>query len=214
MRFESRAFVVLFVAFTITVEASAQQGAYSLGDCLVPEGVFSCRIYLTAISGNSINYLDEVSCPGCIQGEPIGIGPDGKTKYADPTCQEDKTWSNPSDVNLDLALTHYDPAEGIEPGADVTGFDQLKCWSGGNCLTGECEKHETGLTDVNTGIPLMGWKCRKDGNDIFYVVKKFGNTCVGPNGYGNGGADGSGDGGGDGEGGDAYGGGDGSGHGY
>lgn len=207
MRFQSRPLVVLFVAFSIAIEAKAQQGEYNLGDCLVPEGVFSCRIYLAGRSGTDINYLAEVSCPGCIQGEPVSIGPDGKTEYADPTCQEDKAWSNPNDDNLDLALTHYDPAEGDETGADVTGFDHLTCWSGGDCLTGTCDEYETGLSDVGTGLPLMGWRCRKDGNDILYVVKKFGNTCVGNDGYGS--EDGSGDGSGDG-----YGSGDGSGYGY
>ncbi len=136
MRFQSRPLVVSFFVFAIAVEAHAQGGEYNIGDCIVPKGVFSCRIYLSGISGNGINYLAEVSCPGCVQGQPVGIGPDGKTKYASPTCQGDKTWSNPNDDNLELALTYYDPAEGGKTGAEVTGFDQLKCWSGGNCVTG------------------------------------------------------------------------------
>ncbi len=188
MHFQSGLILIPCFVFAIAVEAHAQEGGeYDLGDCLVPQGVFSCRIYLTTISrngnGNGIDYLAEVSCPGCVLGKPVGIGPDGKTEYSDPTCQEDKTWSNPNDDNLDSALTYYDPAEPGETGAEVTGFDELNCWSGGNCLTGSCEEYETGLIDAITGAPLLEWRCHRDGADIKYIVKLFGNTCTGEDEY-------------------------------
>ena len=148
MHFQSRSILISCFVFAIAIEAHAQEGGeYDLGDCLVPKGVFSCRIYLTAISGNGkgIDYLTEVSCPGCVLGKPVGTGPDGTTEYSSPTCQEDKTWSNPNDDNLDAALTHYDPAEPGETGAEVTGFDEFKCWSGGTCVAGSCERYRTGL---------------------------------------------------------------------
>ena len=192
MRFQPKLVASVLFSIAIAIEVQGQEtGAYSAGDCLVPRGTFSCRMYLSSISEDGINYLAEVSCPTCLQGEPVGIGPDGKTEYANPTCQENKTWSDPNNENLDLALTYYDPSTGGETGGTVTSFDQINCWTGGTCEAGSCVEYATGLTDVNTGLPLNDWKCRVNGSDIFYVVKEFGNTCIGQDAYAGGSGNGS-----------------------
>ena len=175
MRVLSIQVLVLTITLTMTMRAEAQTGGHTYGDCLVGGEFSSCLTHLAKLSnGNGINYLAEVSCPGCVNGEPI-TDQEGNAYYPQ-VCPPDKTWSNPIDDNLDTPNAHYHDAGPGETGAVVTRFDERVCWRGGTCTAGPCETYETGELDLH-GFPKRELRCNRSGGKIWYVIKEFGSLC-------------------------------------
>ena len=166
---------VLTITIAVTTTADAQTGGHSYGDCLVGGNFSSCMSHLAKMSSNSgINYLAVVNCPGCVEGEPV-VDQHGTTIYPQ-VCPPDKAWSDPVAANLDKPNLHFHDAGPGETGALVTDFKERICWRGGGCTAGACETYETGDVD-STGFPLLGFRCRKTGGKIWYVIKEFSGIC-------------------------------------
>lgn len=179
MRFLSFQIVALAIGLTMVVESQAQTGGHDYGDCVLGGEFSTCGTHLSKLrASRGINYLAEVSCPSCVNGEPI-ISQDGSILYPQ-VCPPDKHWSDPNDDNINTVNPHYRDADNGLTGAIVSGFKKRECWQGGNCIAGPCSHVPTGEDDPETGFPVTELRCARSGAKISYIIKELSGICMDP----------------------------------
>lgn len=174
--------VIRPIGFWCVCAAAALTGpaasrGHEIGDCVVGDGFSNCSMYLTSVStADGVNYLAEVQCPGCINGNPLSTDYSELIVYQQ-VCPADKYWSDPQDANLQTANQHYSDAEGGEVGATIVGHNERVCWRGGECVEGPCDVYLNQVPNQPSGYPAISFACARTGGKFYYVIKQLGDTC-------------------------------------